>query len=146
MDHGLKRVPIRSDGDIVGARTAAREMAQRLGFEAIDVVLIATAVSEVARNIVEHANRGEIILSTQQYGKNRGLEIVAQDRGPGITNVAEAMQEGYSTTRGLGLGLPGMKRLMDEFDIVSRIGFGTKVTMRKWLGGTRNGLRSADDA
>ena len=143
MDDGFKRVTIHNDSDIVSARTAAREMAERLGFTAIDVVLIATAVSAVARNIVEHAKRGEIVLSTQQHGKDSGLEIVAQDKGPGIANVTEALQEGYSTTRGLGLGLPGMRRLMDEFAIVSRVGSGTKVTMRKWLNGPHEGFRPA---
>ncbi len=140
MVSGFKRVPIHSDSDIVNARTAARELAHRVGFEEIDVVLIATAVSEAARNIVEHANRGEIILSTLQHGKDKGLEIVAQDKGPGIAHVAEALQHGYSTTRELGLGLPGMKRLMDEFHIVSRVGSGTKVTMRKWLHPPANGF------
>jgi serine/threonine-protein kinase RsbT len=133
MEDGIKRVLVRGDGDIVNARTAAKALAEHLGFEPIDIVLIAAAVSEAARNIVEHTKGGEIILSVQSRGQNKGLEIVAQDRGPGIADIAGAMQEGYSTTTGLGLGLPGMKRLMDEFDIVSRVGFGTKVTMRKWL-------------
>lgn len=126
-------VPIRSDGDIVDARLAARKMAEAMGFAGSDLVLIATAVSEVTRNIVEYAGRGEVSLSVAQVNGRKGLTIIARDDGPGIENVARAMQVGFTTSRGLGLGLPGAKRLMDEFEIVSQVGVGTTITMRKWL-------------
>ncbi len=132
-------VPIRSDGDIVGARLAARSLAEDLGFTGSDLVLIATAVSEVARNIVEYAGNGEVELGTHKDGGKKGLVIIARDKGPGIEDVSRAMQVGFTTSRGLGLGLPGAKRLMDDFGIVSRMGSGTTVTMRKWLRGKDRG-------
>lgn len=105
----------------------------KLGFEGGDLTLIAAAISEVARNIVDHAKRGEIILEVLQVGTKRGIQILARDEGPGIPDLGQAMQYGYSTRKGLGVGLPGAKRLMDEFDIVSKMGQGTVVTMKKWL-------------
>lgn len=126
-------ISIRSNADIVDARLAARKMAEAMGFTGSDLVLIATAVSEVTRNIVEYAGRGEVRLSVTEANGKRGLTIVARDDGPGIENVARAMQVGYTTSRGLGLGLPGAKRLMDDFEIVSKLGCGTTITMRKWL-------------
>jgi serine/threonine-protein kinase RsbT len=95
--------------------------------------MIATAVSEVARNIIEYAQPGEVALSVVQNGVRRGLEVVARDQGPGIADISQAMQDGFSTSRSLGLGLPGSRRLMDEFRVQSRLGQGTTVTMRKWL-------------
>jgi serine/threonine-protein kinase RsbT len=95
--------------------------------------MIATAVSEVARNILEYAKRGEVVVSVVQRGDRRGLEVLARDRGPGIADVSRAMQDGFSTSRGLGLGLPGSRRLMDDFELESKVGLGTTVTMRKWL-------------
>jgi serine/threonine-protein kinase RsbT len=130
---GAPVIPIASDLDIVEARTAARAFATYLGFEGADLVMIATAVSEMARNIVEYANQGEMSLSAVQNNSRRGLQVVIRDQGPGIADVSQAMQDGYSTSQGLGLGLPGSRRLMDEFRIESRIGLGTTVTMRKWL-------------
>lgn len=126
-------MPVRSDADIVEVRLAARAMAESLGFNGTDLVVIATAVSEVARNIVEYAKRGEVILSALHKSGTAGISVVARDNGPGIPDTAQAMQEGYSTSRGLGLGLPGARRLMDEFEIVSKIGYGTTISMRKWL-------------
>ena len=128
-----KRIPINSDADIIEARIAARTMAQEIGFSGSDLVLIATAVSEVARNIVEYAKRGEVVLTQMHQASKHGLVVIAEDSGPGIADVALAMQEGYSTARGLGLGLPGARRLMDDFEIVSKAGKGTTITMRKWL-------------
>lgn len=126
------RVPITSDMDIVVARQQGRSLAERTGFTGSDLTVIATAISEVARNILEHANKGEILLrSIQQSGKS-GIAVVAYDEGPGIPDIALAMQDSYSTGRGLGLGLPGTRRLMDEFEIVSKVGKGTTVTMKKW--------------
>jgi serine/threonine-protein kinase RsbT len=126
-------VPIRHEADIVTARQQGRALASQLGFSNIDQTLIATAISEVARNIIVYAKGGEIILSTVQQDKNRrGLVIVARDEGPGIPDISLAMQNGYSTSNSLGLGLPGAKRMMDEFEIVSEVGKGTTVTMKKW--------------
>jgi len=128
-----RTIPIRSVGDVVEARSAARTMAEAIGFMGTDLVLIATAVSEVTRNIVEYAGHGEVRLLAMQGNGRRGLVITARDEGPGIEDVGRAMQIGFSTSRGLGLGLPGAKRLMDDFEIVSRLGRGTTITMRKWL-------------
>ena len=127
------RVPIRSDEDIVTARQKGRHLALELGFEGTEVTLIAAAISEVSRNIVEYAKRGEIILRPLNQGAKKGLCVIARDRGPGIPDVAQAMQYGYTSGRGLGVGLPGAKWLMDEFNIQSKVGAGTTVTMTKWL-------------
>jgi serine/threonine-protein kinase RsbT len=127
------RVPIQSAIDIVTARQRGRELAKTLGFEGADLTLIAAAISEVARNIVIHAERGEIILEQVQNGSKHGVQIIARDEGPGIVDITQAMQYGYSTRKGLGVGLPGAKWLMDDFDIFSKVGKGTTVTMRKWL-------------
>ncbi len=126
-------VPIDSDVDIISARQRGRALAAELGFQGGDLALIATAISEMARNIVVYAKRGEIVLSPAQEGGKRGILVVARDRGPGIPDVALAMQDGYSTGKSLGLGLPGAKRIMDEFEIVSEVGKGTTVTMKKWV-------------
>ncbi len=125
------QVPIKADADIVLARRSARELAGRLGFSATDQTLIATAVSEIARNIVRFAGSGEVHLELVQEPR-RGLRIVARDTGPGIADVPRALEDGYSTYDGLGLGLPGARRLMDEFSVVSEPQRGTTVTMTKW--------------
>src|SRR5579864_3690862 len=125
-------VPIKADVDVVVARQQARGLISGLRFSGSEQTLIATAISEVARNIVTYAGSGEIVLRIVQRGERRGLTVVARDRGPGIADIARAMQDGYSTSRGLGLGLPGSKRLMDEFDVVSEVGKGTEITMTKW--------------
>jgi serine/threonine-protein kinase RsbT len=127
------RVPIASALDIVTARQKGRSLAVELGFEGAEVTLIAAAISEVARNIVEYAKNGEILLQPQNHGPRQGLCVVARDQGPGIQDIGQAMQYGYSTRRGLGVGLPGAKLLMDEFEIVSQVGVGTTITMKKWL-------------
>jgi len=126
------RVLIDRDGDVVTARQKGRELAQRAGFSGSDLTVIATAISEIARNIVLYGKRGEMIMSHVQQGAKRGLMVVARDEGPGIADINQAMQDGYSTGKSLGLGLPGARRLMDEFDIVSEVGKGTVVTMKKW--------------
>jgi serine/threonine-protein kinase RsbT len=127
------RVRIGSEHDILAARQRGRELAADGGFTGTDLTLIATAISEVARNIVEYARVGEIVLTLLTNSTRRGIAVVASDRGPGILDVAQAMQDGYSTSKSLGLGLPGARRLMDEFEIESGIGTGTTVTMRKWI-------------
>ena len=124
---------IRSDLDIVSARVEGRDMAKALGFGTIDQARIATAISELARNIVLYAGEGTVTLRLIERGIKKGVEIVCEDHGPGIADVSVVMQDGYSTSRGLGMGLPGAKRLMDEFEITSRVGQGTTVIVRKWL-------------
>lgn len=126
-------VRIQSDSDIVLARQQARNLAKELGFSASDLVVIATALSELARNIVQYARCGEIILSRVEHGSRRGFVIIARDQGPGIADIEQAMQDGYSTGGGLGLGLPGTRRLMDEFEITSSVGQGTTVRTTKWV-------------
>lgn len=128
----VMRVPIRSDTDIIMVRQQARLLAKELGFSASDLTLIATALSELARNIVDYAGQGEIILSQINQGEHLGLGIIARDSGPGITDIERAMQDGYSTGKGLGMGLPGTRRLMDEFEISSGMGQGTTVKVTKW--------------
>ena len=126
------QIPIVSEADIVIALQQGRDMARRVGFSGFDLTVISTAISEVARNIVEYALPGKIRISTIEQDGKRGIEVVAQDEGPGIPNVVLAMQNGYSSGGGLGLGLPGSRRLMDEFEIKSWKGKGTIVTMKKW--------------
>jgi len=126
------RIPIEADEDLVTARAEARAMAERLGFPRPDPTLIATAISEVARNIVVHVGKGEIVLRPLQEADRYGLVVIARDRGPGIRNVEAALRDAYSGRGGLGLGLPGARRLMDDFEIESAADTGTTVTMRKW--------------
>ncbi len=126
-------IPINYDTDVVEARAAARSMASTVGFMGTDLVLIASAVSEIARNIVEYTKGGEVILSVIHNRSRLGLQVIARDQGPGIADLSLAMKDGYSTSRSLGLGLPGSRRLMDEFLVESTLGSGTTVTMRKWL-------------
>jgi serine/threonine-protein kinase RsbT len=126
------RVSINGDADLVTARAAARAMAERLGFPRPDPTLIATAISEVARNIVVHVGCGEIVLRSFQEANRYGLVVIASDDGPGIRDVEAALRDDYSGRGGLGLGLPGARRLMDDFEIASNAETGTTVTMRKW--------------
>lgn len=126
------RVPISGDPDIVTARQAARELAESAGFTGVDLTLLATAVSEIARNVVRFAGSGEV--RVQLLTRPRpGIRVVARDTGPGIADVERAMQDGYSTDERLGLGLPGARRLMDELVVETEIGRGTTVTMTKWI-------------
>jgi anti-sigma regulatory factor (Ser/Thr protein kinase) len=126
------RVPIGSDTDMVPARAEARALALRLGFSRTDATLIATAISEIARNIVVHAREGEIVMTPQFEDDRYGLIVVARDEGPGIRDTETVVQNGSPTRGGLGLGLPGARRLMDEFALESEVGRGTTVTMTKW--------------
>lgn len=125
-------VSIDSEADIVMARQKGRELALTLGFAGVDLTLIATAISELARNIVKYAGRGEIVLSDETRGRAVAVIVVANDKGPGIPDLDKAMQDGFSTGSGLGLGLPGARRLMDEFQIRSAPGEGCTVTLKKW--------------
>jgi serine/threonine-protein kinase RsbT len=125
-------VAINSDQDIVTARQRGRALAIELGFSTGDATLIATSISELARNIVSYARRGEIILKAVHGSSRQGISIVAADSGPGIRDIRQAMRDGFSTCGSLGLGLPGVRRLMDEFEITSEPGHGTVVTVKKW--------------
>jgi serine/threonine-protein kinase RsbT len=124
---------IRSDVDIVSARQKVRETAMDIGFTGSDLTVIATAISELARNILTYARVGEIVIRPIHQSPRKGIEIIARDEGSGIPDIDQAMRDGYSTSQGLGLGLPGTRRLMDEFEIVSVVGEGTTVTIKKWL-------------
>jgi serine/threonine-protein kinase RsbT len=124
-------VHVSSDADVVEAREKGRELSAQLGFSSIDLTLIVTAISEVARNILLYAREGEIVLRLNEDGQ-RGITVVARDDGPGIPDLEMAMRDSYSTGNGLGLGLPGARRLMDEFEIKSEISKGTTVVMKKW--------------
>jgi serine/threonine-protein kinase RsbT len=127
------RLAIASDVDIVHAREKGRELAAHRGFSLGDQTVIATAISEIARNILMYAKRGEMLLAAvADHGGREGLRVVAEDNGPGIRDVSRALQDGYSTSGGLGLGMPGARRLMDEFEVRSEPGHGTTVTMIKW--------------
>ena len=125
-------IPIASDLDIIRARQTGRAEASKLGFSSTDLTLIATAISELARNIVMYAKKGEIILRLVRAQEKQGIVVIAKDGGPGIADVRQILQDGYSTSRSLGLGLPGVRRLMDEFEVESELGKGTMVTARKW--------------
>jgi serine/threonine-protein kinase RsbT len=125
-------IPIAADTDIVLARQKGRELAERLGFTRTDLTFIATAISEVARNITSYAGRGEILFRIVNGDGRRGIIMEARDDGPGIGDLERALEDGYSTADGMGLGLPGARRLMDEFEVRSEAGTGTTVTMCKW--------------
>jgi serine/threonine-protein kinase RsbT len=127
------RVRIASPADIVAARHQGLALASHAGFSHSNLTIIATAISEVARNIVEYATEGEVIVTLISDATKTGVEIVASDRGPGIADITLVMRDGDSTDKGLGIGLPGARRLMDEFTIASVVGTGTVVTMKKWV-------------
>lgn len=126
------RVPIRSDRDILTAREKGRALATEMGFTSTSLTMVATAISELARNIILYARRGEIVLGRIEENGRQGVAVQARDDGPGIPDIGLAMQSGYSTSGSLGLGLPGVRRLMDEFEILSEVGKGTSVTAKKW--------------
>ena len=125
-------VSINSDQDIVAARQKGRTLAAVLGFSSGDATLIAAAISELARNIVTYAKSGEIQLNELNGSMRQGIQVIARDEGPGISDIPQALRDGFSTSGSLGLGLPGVKRLMDEFEIVSAEALGTTVTAKKW--------------
>lgn len=126
-------VSIERELDIVAARHAGRELAAALGFSTTDQTLLATAISEVARNIVSYAGRGNIVVGSVDEKGRRGIVVIASDQGPGIADVEQAMRDGYSTGNSLGVGLPGARRLVDDFHLASAPGLGTTVTLKKWL-------------
>jgi len=128
-------IEIASSGDILQARQKGRELARHVGFSSAEATLIATVISELVRNIVLYAKRGQIIVRRAESAGRPGIVVVARDDGPGIPDVRQALCVGFSTSGSLGLGLPGAKRLMDEFEIVSEVGIGTTVTVKKWTAG-----------
>jgi serine/threonine-protein kinase RsbT len=131
MDDEL-RVTILTEYDIVTARHQVRELCAKLNFSSGEQTLVATCVSELARNIVEYAGSGEMVMGLAGDNGKKSIVIIARDQGPGIPDIELAMKDGYSTSKGLGIGLPGCRRIMDEFAIVSKIGKGTTVTVKKW--------------
>lgn len=134
-------IGIESDGDVVLARQRARELAADLELTSTDQTLLATAISEVARNIIHYAQRGEIALRIMRNERGRpGIQVVARDQGPGIADVELALQDGYTSGSGLGLGLPGARRLVDDFSIETAPGEGTTVTLVMW---SRSNRRAA---
>lgn len=132
MSVGEIRVAINSDQDIVSARQKGRVVANELGFSSGDATLIATAISELARNIVSYARKGQITIRQVNGLNRRGIAVIADDEGPGIADIRQALRDGFSTSGSLGLGLPGVRRLMDEFEITSQLGKGTTVAVKKW--------------
>jgi serine/threonine-protein kinase RsbT len=126
------RVAIRTDADVVTARQEARAMGSGLGFSSTDLTLLATAISEIARNLTTYAGEGEVALRVLNDGARVGIEVLATDDGPGIDDVELAMQDGFTTGNGLGLGLPGTRRLVDEFELKTARGGGTAVRLVKW--------------
>ncbi|HEX5368608.1 MAG TPA: anti-sigma regulatory factor [Dehalococcoidia bacterium] len=132
MNAELQYIEVSNEKDIVASRQAARALAAELGFGAIDQSRIATAVSELTRNVVRYATNGRGRVTIRRVGERPGIEIIVADDGPGIENIESAMQDGYTSGSGMGLGLPGTKRLMDEMLIESEPGSGTTVTIRKW--------------
>jgi phosphoserine phosphatase RsbX len=144
------KVTISRDTDIITARQIGKDLAGKAGLTGSDLTLIATAISEVARNIISYAKNGEIRISLANKDGKQGIMVVAQDHGPGIPDINQAMRDGYSTGQSLGLGLPGARRLMDEFHIVSELGKGTTVTMHKWCKSNPNHVTTpitpSDDA
>ncbi|MBM6617695.1 anti-sigma regulatory factor [Bacillus suaedaesalsae] len=126
-------VKIITEWDIVAARQMGREIAKQLGFGNVDQARIATAISELARNIYLYAVKGSINLEIVKSGEMQGLVVKAVDEGPGISDIRKVMEDGYSSSGGLGAGLPGVKRLMDDFSIESEVGRGTEIIAVKWL-------------
>lgn len=130
--HDEVRLRVEVDADVVAARQRGREVAMRLGFSPTEATILATAISEMARNVVKFAARGQIAITETRDGDRHGVTVVVRDVGPGISDLDRAMRDGFSTYHGLGLGLPGARRLMDEFTVKTEPGHGTTVTMTKW--------------
>ena len=128
------RVQISSDADTVVARQAGRDAALRIGLSRTEATFVATAISEIARNITTHAGSGEIAIRARTKGERQGLVVIATDEGPGIVDVEAVMRDDFTSAAGLGIGLWGARKLMDEIEVTSEPGKGTTVTMTKWCG------------
>lgn len=126
-------IRVDSEAGVVAARQAGRTMAEKLGFSSTEQTLIATAISEMARNIIQYAKTGQIRLKLVREDGHQGIQVVAEDQGPGIPDVEMALRDGYTSGKGMGMGIPGARRLMDDFRITSELGRGTTVVMTKWL-------------
>jgi serine/threonine-protein kinase RsbT len=133
MPESTRLIPLHEESDIVVARAYARELAASVGFEMLEQVQIATAVSELARNVIQYAGEGEIVVSIASAGRRTGIEVICRDSGPGIADAEAALARGRSTSGGLGRGLSGAQKLFDEFELKTAPGQGTAVTGRKWL-------------
>jgi serine/threonine-protein kinase RsbT len=129
----MQEVTIQNGDDVIQARQSARKMARELGFVVVDQIGIATAASELSRNTYQYSGTGKVIIQPVSRNHARGIEIVVEDQGPGIPDLEQALQDGFTTSSARGHGLPGSRRLMDEFEIESQTGAGTRVTIRKWL-------------
>ncbi len=127
------KIRIKTENDIIISRSAAKNVAKEMGFGIVDQTKIATAISELARNVVAYAEEGFLVVKVVHEGNRDGIEIICEDRGPGIEDVALALKEGYSTSGGLGMGLCGARKLMDGFEIESEVGKGTRIVVTKWL-------------
>ncbi|WP_066639067.1 anti-sigma regulatory factor [Desulfolucanica intricata] len=123
---------IECEYDIIKARQAVKDIAVYLSFSLVDQVKMATAISELARNVVLYARKGSITIWAIEEGERQGLGAVVSDTGPGIQDVDLALTDGFTTSGGLGAGLPGVKRLMDEFNLQTKVGEGTTITVKKW--------------
>ena len=126
-------INIRKEWDIVGARQLGRDIAKEIGFGTVDQARIATAISELARNIYLYADEGRICFEVIDNLDRKGICMTAVDAGIGISDISQVMQDGYTTSGGLGAGLPGVKRIMDEFDLKSEVGIGTEIKTTKWV-------------
>jgi serine/threonine-protein kinase RsbT len=126
-------VAVQCDADIVAARQKGREMAADCGFSTTQQTMLATAISELARNILSYAGAGQVRLQVLNQRGRVGVQVVAEDRGPGISDPELALKDGYSTSKSLGLGLPGARRIVDEFTLDTQVGVGTTVRLVKWL-------------
>ncbi len=132
-EKAVQRVPIEEEADVPMARRSVRDIGISAGLLAPDVEALATAVTELARNILVHARRGEVVIEKSRRGDRPGVIVVARDEGPGIAEVNRALEDGFTTAGGLGLGLPSTRRLVDDFAIESRLGAGTIVSIGKWV-------------
>ncbi|MFA5110056.1 MAG: anti-sigma regulatory factor [Desulfobaccales bacterium] len=128
-----KEIAILSGNDVILARQSAREIARELGFSAMDQTRIATATAELSRNVYQYAGEGTVTIHRVTLDGALGLEIVFEDRGPGIPDLERALGDDFGSGTARGQGLPGSRRLMDEFAIDSQVGVGTRITIRKWL-------------
>ena len=133
MNAPFSEVPLRTELDIVTVRKSVRAAAIQLGFGLPDATRITTAASELARNVFLYAGSGAVHYRVLNRSGQVGIELIVEDDGPGIANIDQAMKPGYASGNGLGLGLPGANRLMDEMEIKSDVGKGTKITLKKWL-------------
>ena len=128
----MDRIEIRCEEDIILSRTAARNLADELGFSVMNKTRVATAVSELARNVIQHASGGYMEMESVSESSKQGIRCAFVDEGPGIENIEQALSDGFSTGNSLGQGLPGSKRLVDELNVISDVGKGTRVEMLKW--------------